>query len=149
MSYDDWDWEWSEIGPNGEISIYKIFIPKGTTCDGTSIPTWASAVSEWMKIRILRDDLSRGASFLHDWLYKHQGIIPFIYLRHSPLDEWVAIVRPFTRLESDDLFKKAMHNTPGLSDDRIQVTYDGVRKFGQSSWDNHASVTSQFCYKKA
>jgi hypothetical protein len=120
------DWE-VEFDYKGEH--YSLWIPDGFISDGTSIPRWVESLAN-----ITPDGLERRASWLHDYLYKHNGRCE--HLMKSKDGVQTAVAEPFTKDAADEIFWWMLVDD-GCTQRRAAEMFQAVHFFGQSSWDSH------------
>jgi hypothetical protein len=108
----------------------EIMACKGFRHDGASVPRLL-----WTLIGLRPDGLVRAAALLHDYLYRHGGVLPLGCM-------WVEQdmdPRPWTRKDADRLFARVMRES-GVSKLKRRLAYLGVRVGGRRAWRNHENT---------
>lgn len=99
-----------------ELAV-SIWVPEGFHFDLSSVPRVFWNI-------IAPFELSIAGPLLHDFIYRHGGILP---------PGAVLPVHIFTRSETDRLFDRVMR-AEGVSAWRRKLAYSAVRVFGGRSW---------------
>lgn len=108
-----------------------IHIPAGFTSDLASNPRlFRNAIASY--------ELSIEAALLHDFLYRHQGVLP---------PEFISPYRTFTREEADLVFLEIM-KAMGVRWWRRQLAYPSVRAFGILPWRRGSPSPEGLAYVK-
>lgn len=108
-----------------EGAIWRIVIPEGFEYDGASVPRLL-----WSIVGVSRDGLHRAAALVHDWIYRHGGILPdasFWKDNHS------IECFPWRRHQADKLFANILALS-GVSRLKRRLMYLGVRAGGWIAW---------------
>jgi hypothetical protein len=120
----DFVYEWE-----AENALWKIFIPAGFEYDGASVPRFL-----WTLLGISPDGLHRAAALVHDWLYRHAGLLPdgSFWKDGHQVNSF-----PWQREQVDKLFANMLAEY-GVGKFRRRSMYLGVRAGGWRAWNGHA-----------
>lgn len=121
-----WKMPWRK---KGSVLVQRIIIPKGFLYDGASVPRLV-----WTISGIRPDGLIRAAALVHDYLYRHKGILPegkYLYLNSNKT--WHNLYTLWNRKLSDKLFIRIMREA-GMKKYKRRIAYIAVRIFGKRSW---------------
>jgi len=109
-------------------STFKITVVNGFYYDGTSVPRLL-----WSLIDIYPDGIHRPASLIHDYIYKHKGILKNNIQTRFGNSRWEPEERNWNRRDADRLFCRMLREL-GVSKVKRRMMYIAVRMFGYFWW---------------
>lgn len=120
--HEDYIYQWEHNG-----RIYRIIVPREFRFDKASVPHWA-----WSLIQ--PSGLQDAAAAVHDWLYYHNGKLPFKYYQVLIDGEWQNVGKYWNRHDADRLFARILRDS-GAPKWRRRLMFQAVDKFGWQFWN--------------
>jgi hypothetical protein len=119
----DWAYVWYADGV-----AWRIRVPAGFVYDGASVPRVGSLL-----LGIYPDGLQRAAALVHDYFYRHRGLLPAGNFCKNVGAGWEPVPVRWTRAEVDKLFAN-MLAVAGVGKLRRRTMYLAVRAAGWLYW---------------
>lgn len=115
---------WHPLDNPAKRRLYRLVVPEAFTHDFASVPRILWALISPLDLGL--------ASIFHDWLYQHGGAV-MTSRWEAELGVWKPVLRPWTRVQTDELFARMMREQ-GVAKWRRRAAYAAVRAWGVEDW---------------
>lgn len=115
---------WHPLDEPAKRELYRLVVPEAFTHDFASVPRILWALISPLDLGL--------ASIFHDWLYQHGGAVTTLRW-DAELGTWEPEDRPWTRVQTDELFARMMREQ-GVAKWRRRAAYAAVRSWGVEHW---------------
>jgi hypothetical protein len=130
---EDYVYHWEQEG-----IPHRITVKKGFEYDGASVPRIV-----WTLGGLRPDGLIRAAALVHDYIYRHAGIMPpsTCEFKNKETDKWEDDGCVWDRKRCDRLFRRMMQQASS-SKTKVWLAYKFVRSFGWIAWNRYSKKNS-------